>query len=156
MAASARLAICGLAAALLAGGTVAAAREPASPYPVASDFRVGGDARQTRFVVDLDRKVEMRAFTLADPYRVVIDLPQVTFRLPPHAGESGRGLVKAFRYGLVMQGGSRMVLDVSGPVRVEKAFVIEPVDGQPARMVLDIAATDRETFLPAELTESAQ
>ncbi|MGI8525208.1 MAG: N-acetylmuramoyl-L-alanine amidase family protein, partial [Pseudolabrys sp.] len=30
---------------------------------------------------------------------------------------------------------------------IEKAFVLEPADGQPARLVLDLAATDRETFL---------
>ena len=54
--------------------------------------------------MDLTRKVDLRAFTLADPYRVVIDMPQVTFKLPAVTGESGRGLVKAFRYGLVMHG----------------------------------------------------
>lgn len=119
------------------------------PFPVATDFRLGGDAKQTRFVIDLTRKVELRAFTLADPYRVVIDLPQVTFQLPARAGDAGRGLVKAFRYGLVMPGGSRMVIDVTGPVRVEKAFVLDPSDNQPARLVLDLAAVDRETFLRA-------
>jgi N-acetylmuramoyl-L-alanine amidase len=123
-------------------------------YPVATDFRLGGDARQTRFVIDLTRKVDMRAFTLADPYRVVIDLPQVTFQLPARAGERGRGLIKAFRYGLVMQGGSRIVLDVSGPVRVEKAFVLDPTDSQPARLVLDLTTVDRETFLRASAIDN--
>ena len=66
----------------------------------------------------------MRAFTLPDPYRVVIDIPQVNFQLPPKTGERGRGVIKAFRYGLVMQGGSRIVIDVTGPVRVAKAFVL--------------------------------
>ena len=117
------------------------------PYPVATDTRLGGDDNQTRFVMDLTRKVELRAFTLADPYRVVIDLPQVTFKLPPKAGETGRGLVKAFRFGLVMQGGSRIVLDTGKPVRIDKAFVLEQAEGQPARLVLDLAQTDRETFL---------
>ena len=68
------------------------------------------------------RKIDLHAFTLADPYRVVVDIPQVTFKLPPKAGESGRGLVKAFRFGLMMQGGSRIVLDVTKPVRVDKAY----------------------------------
>jgi N-acetylmuramoyl-L-alanine amidase len=84
---------------------------------------------------------------LADPYRVVVDLPQVVFRLPPASGESGRGLIKAFRYGLVMQGGSRIVLDATGPVRVEKSFVLPAADGQPARLVLELSATDRDAFL---------
>jgi N-acetylmuramoyl-L-alanine amidase len=115
--------------------------------PIASEARVGGDERQTRFVLDLSHKVDLRAFTLADPYRVVIDLPQVTFKLPARTGQTGRGLVKAFRYGLVMQGGSRIVFDVSKPVRIEKAFVLEPVNGQPARLVVDLSAIGREEFL---------
>ena len=93
------------------------------------------------------RKVDLRAFTLADPYRVVIDLPQVTFKLPPKTGETGRGLVKAFRFGLVMQGGSRIVFDVGKPVRIDKAFVVDAAAGQPARLVLDLAAIDRESFM---------
>jgi N-acetylmuramoyl-L-alanine amidase len=78
---------------------------------------------------------------------VVVDIPQVTFRLPPKTGETGRGLIKAFRFGLVMPGGSRIVFDAVKPVRVDKAFVVDPADGAPARLVLDLVATDRESFL---------
>jgi len=142
-----------LAGMLPAAGQVSAGAAGANA-PVATDARVGGDAKQTRFVVDLSRKVDIRAFTLADPYRVVIDLPQVSFQLPPKAGERGRGLVKAFRFGLVMPGGSRIVLDVTGPVRVEKAFVLDPSDGQPARLVLDLVGVDREAFLRAAAVDN--
>ena len=145
----------------MAGASSAAERNAApapSPYPVVSDARVGGDENQTRFIADISRKVDLRVFTLADPYRVVIDIPQVLFRLPAKTGETRRGLVKAFRYGLIMQGGSRIVLDVIKPVRVEKAFVLEAAEGQPARLVLDLIPTDRESFLralkPADKTPS--
>lgn len=114
--------------------------------PVATEVRVGGDDKQTRFVVDLTQKIDIATFTLADPYRVVIDLPQVTFKLPAQAGEHGRGLVKAFRYGLIMQGGSRIVLDTKGPVRVNKAFTLAAAADQPARLVIDLVATDRASF----------
>ncbi len=63
-----------------------AAAPPASPsdsLPVATDARLGGDETQTRFVMDFSRKIDLRAFTLADPYRVVVDIPQVVFQLPP-------------------------------------------------------------------------
>ena len=77
----------------------------------------------------------------------MIDLPQVTFQLPARTGEQGRGLIKAFRYGLVMQGGSRIVIDATGPVRIDKAFVLEAVDDQPARLVLDLVSIDRASFM---------
>jgi N-acetylmuramoyl-L-alanine amidase len=113
----------------------------------ATAVRVGGDDKQTRFVMDLDHKVDIAAFTLADPYRIVLDLPQVTFDLPTKAGAQGRGLIKEFRYGLIMEGGSRIVLDTKGPVRIDRAFVMAAADGQPARLVIDLAATDRDSFM---------
>ena len=128
---------------------VASSAEDAAKPAIANDARLAGDDKQTRLIIDLSRKIDMRAFTLADPYRVVIDIPQVNFQLPPKTGEHGRGLIKAFRYGLVMQGGSRIVIDVTGPVRVAKAFVLDPIEGQPARMVVDLVPVDRETFLRA-------
>jgi N-acetylmuramoyl-L-alanine amidase len=135
---------------ILLTGVAWAAGPPATApdsFPVATDVRLGGDEAATRFVMDLSRKIELRAFTLADPYRVVLDIPQVTFALPAKAGESGRGLIKAFRFGLMMPGGSRLVLDLAKPARIEKAFVVDATTDAPARLVLDLAPTDRESFL---------
>ncbi len=128
-------------------GAEPAAAPVSDSFPAATDARLGGDETQTRFVMDLTRRIDLRVFTLADPYRVVVDIPQVRFTLPAKTGESGRGLIKAFRFGLVMQGGSRIVFDVARPVRVDKAFVMDAAAGAPARLVLDLVATDRESFL---------
>src|SRR5580658_1570131 len=119
----------------------------ADSTPVATDVRLAGDEAQTRFVMDLSRKIDLHAFTLADPYRVVVDIPEVTFQLPPKAGDNGRGLIKAFRYGVMMPGGSRMVFDVTKPVRIDNAYVVDATDSAPARLVLDLAPTDRDSFL---------
>jgi N-acetylmuramoyl-L-alanine amidase len=126
----------------------------AGDFPVASAVRVGGDDNQTRLVVDFSHKVDVRAFTLANPYRVVIDMPQVAFQFPARTGENGRGLIKAFRYGLVMQGGSRIVIDLAKPARIDKAFVLESSNEQPARLILDLAGVDREAFLRAIALEN--
>jgi N-acetylmuramoyl-L-alanine amidase len=157
------LAIAGsFSAALLAGSPALAAERTgalgtqafaAESLPAATDVRVGGDDKQTRFVVDLTQKIDVTAFALANPYRVVIDLPQVAFKLPENAGEQGRGLIKAFRYGLIMQGGSRIVLDTKGPVKVDKAFVLDGAAGQPARLVIDMSATDKDSFNRAAALE---
>jgi N-acetylmuramoyl-L-alanine amidase len=136
--------------AVVAGLSAAQAQSRASApaaLPVATDVRLAGDDKETRLIMDVTRTVGVRAFTLADPYRVVIDIPQTVFQLPAKAGETGRGLVKAYRYGLVMAGGSRIVIDVTKPVRIEKAAMLEAKDGQPARLILDLSATDREAFL---------
>jgi N-acetylmuramoyl-L-alanine amidase len=116
-------------------------------FPVASEVRLGGDETQTRMVVDFSQKVEIHAFTLANPYRVIIDLPQVVFRFPPNTGESGRGLIKAFRYGLMMTGGSRIVIDLSRPARVDKTYVLDAANDQPPRVVLELTAVDKDAFM---------
>lgn len=141
------VAIIACALAALSGGVAPSRAAPPEAFPVATEIRVGGDDSQTRFVIDLTRKVDLRVFTLADPYRVVIDLSQITFALPPKSGDSGRGLIKAYRYGLVMAGGSRIVIDVTKPVRVDKITMLDAASGVPARVVLDLTAVDRATFM---------
>jgi N-acetylmuramoyl-L-alanine amidase len=126
----------------------------ASNFPIASDARLAGDARQTRFILDLDKPVQFRAFALADPYRVVVDLPQVSFKLPAGVGAAGRGLVKAFRYGLVMPGGSRIVFDLTGPAKVAKSYVLEAANDQPPRLVLEFEELDRTAFVQSLAPES--
>ena len=133
-------------------GSVSAAEEAApdsaaaSTFPVASDVRLAGDVKQTRFVLDLDKAIPFRAFALADPYRVVVDLPQINFRLGVGAGTAGRGLIKAFRFGLVMPGGSRIVFDLTGPAKIAKSYVLEAANGQPPRLVLELEEIDRASF----------
>lgn len=125
-----------------------------SNFPVVSDARLAGDAKQTRFILDLDKPVQFRAFALADPYRVIVDLPQVSFKLPAGAGVAGRGLVKAFRYGLVMPGGSRIVFDLAGPARIAKSYVLEAANGQPPRLVIEFEEVDRTAFVQSLAPEN--
>src|SRR5205085_6856371 len=94
-----------------------------------------------------DKTIQFRAFPLADPYRVVVDIPQVTFKLAAGTGSAGRGLIKAFRYGLVMPGGSRIVFDLTGPAKIANSYVLEAANGQPSRLVLELTETDRTAFM---------
>jgi N-acetylmuramoyl-L-alanine amidase len=114
--------------------------------PAATAARLGGNAVRTRFVVDLSVAVNFNAYVIPGPYRVVIDLQEVTFDLPPDSGSVGRGLVTAYRYGLMDQGRSRIVMETKGPVLIERAFVVEPEDGQPARIVIDLVPANEKDF----------
>jgi N-acetylmuramoyl-L-alanine amidase len=114
---------------------------------IANAARVAGDGERTRFIADLSQKVEIHAFALDDPYRVIVDLPDVSFQMPTGIGKEKRGLIKAYRYGLFAPGKSRIVIDVDGPFLIDKAFVLDARDSQPARLVVDIVATSREKFL---------
>ena len=127
------------------------AEPPATPQMSAA--RIGGDGERTRFVADLDFPVSYNVYVLPDPYRVIVDLPEVDFQLPPGLGDVGRGLVKAYRYGQVDAGKSRIVIDLTGPALIEKSFAIAPRDGQPARMVVDLIKADERTVARLQAVE---
>lgn len=120
---------------------------------IAQDARVAGDRERTRFIADLSKKVDVHVFALASPYRVIVDAPDVNFQMPEGVGKEKRGLITAYRYGLFAPGKSRIVIDVGGPFLIDKAFVLEPRDDQPARLVVDLVPTDEKTF-QAKLKES--
>jgi N-acetylmuramoyl-L-alanine amidase len=124
-----------------------AAATPASGSLVMSAVRMVGDGKRTRFVADLSGNVDVAVFSLPDPYRIIVDLPEVTFRLPDGTGDAGRGLITAFRYGQISPGKSRIVIDAGGPVAVDKSFVVPPSGNQPARLVIDVVPTTRKAFL---------
>ncbi len=134
---------------LAAAGPAAVAAEPESKAAVANAARVAGDRERTRFIADLSKKVDLHVFALGNPYRVIVDAPDVNFQMPDGLGKEKRGLVTAYRYGLFAPGKARIVIDVSGPFLIDKAFVLEPRDDQPARLVIDLVPTDEKSFLAA-------
>ena len=115
--------------------------------PVITGVRVGDHGATTRFVIEADEKLKFRIFTLASPYRVVIDLPEVAWRLLPGAGGTGRGLIEGFRFGLFAPGKSRVVLDMRAPVGIKRSFMLDPADGHGYRVVLDLTKVSRKTYM---------
>lgn len=92
---------------------------------------------RTRFVIGLDRKVEYQVFSLSNPNRVVVELPDVKLRLPEQTEKTVVGIVKSFRGGLAAPGKTRIVIDVTQPVIVEGAKIEKEANGQ-FRLALDI------------------
>jgi len=107
---------------------------------------IGGDIQRTRFVAFLSKKVEFRIFSIADPYRIVVDLPEVEIQVP--AGK-GRGLILSSRSGLLAAGKSRIVIDLVEPAVVAKAELLPPENEVPARLVLELARSSHKAFLAA-------
>lgn len=131
-----------LAALLLAG------RSPATAAGEVRATQIGltGDKSKTTFSLTLSSGVTAEVFTLANPYRVIIDLPDVGFSLPPSAGTAKRGLVKAFRYGQFAEQKSRVVIDTNGPALITKAEMSSLPDGTSVRLDIDLVRTDPATF----------
>jgi N-acetylmuramoyl-L-alanine amidase len=128
----------------VAGPTVGA--KPKGPLPIVMSARIGEHDDRTRLVIELSDPVNLRAFALANPDRVVIDMPEVAWRLGAPPKPSGFGAVKSYRYGQFRAGNSRMVIDLNQPVSVSDALVIPPSAGFGYRVVIDLFPTTRPKF----------
>ena len=119
--------------------------------PVATNIRVGTHSEKTRFVIDVSDNIEFRIFALSDPYRIVIDLPQMVWRLPVDVIQRNlvgkRSLISNFRYGYFRPGLSRIVLDMKKPTRIKSAFIITPAADKSYRLVIDLVKTSSKVFL---------
>ena len=122
--------------------------QQASAGPQVTDVRIGVYPGKTRVVLDVSATVDFRTFTLPKPYRVVIDMSEVTW-LPRLRNPPRGGLITGMRFGLFKPGLSRVVLDSAGPVKITKAFMVKPAPGKPYRVVLDISRDSETAFMMA-------
>ena len=114
--------------------------------PAVTGVRIGDHASSTRFVLDLDANVDFHLFTLANPHRVVVDLPALKWGIPSGDKSKAAGLIKAYRFGMFQPGTSRLVLDSSGPVSVKKSFILKPSGPFGYRLVIDLVKTNEADF----------
>ena len=129
--------------------TVCAVLQPsrADEALTVTDVRVGQHGDTTRFVLDLTGTVEYQVFALADPDRIVVDLPQFQWSASEKDGQTKHGLISGYRYGVFQPGQSRLVLDLDKPAKIKRVFLIPPRGDFGYRFVIDIEQTDRQTFL---------
>jgi N-acetylmuramoyl-L-alanine amidase len=95
---------------------------------------------RTKFIIGLERHVDFQVFALTNPNRVFVELPDVKLQLPPLPGDTPVGLVKTFRGGTSAPGKTRVVIDVTGAVVVEKAVIEKSQDGRSVRLTIDLVS----------------
>ncbi|HEX3496330.1 MAG TPA: AMIN domain-containing protein, partial [Methylocella sp.] len=89
--------------------------------PAANAARIEQSGDRAKLIFELSAPLEATAFVLADPDRVIVDLPQTDFALDPETGKAGypprrkTGLIAAFRFGQLAPGQSRIVIDLGAP-----------------------------------------
>jgi N-acetylmuramoyl-L-alanine amidase len=133
--------------------------------PVAVAARLSQDQGGAKLVFDLSRTVDVSASALAAPDRIVIDMPEVSFRLDPSVGRVGAlrddSVVKDFRFGLLAAGKSRIVIDLARTACPAGVSSTPIVDGAPAaRLTIELKPCNLSAFAalvrsPAVPTASA-
>ena len=147
-----RLFAAAILAALAAAPTAPGAADEVS-RPVAVGVKLVQNANQAELTFDLSRPVEARAHTLAAPDRIVVDLPETVFDVAPGAGQADAvdgPLVKAFRFGLLAPGRSRIVIDLvrrACPAGIAVKAIAE--GAEPSRLGISIKPCDDFAFAAA-------
>jgi N-acetylmuramoyl-L-alanine amidase len=128
---------------------------PAASAPVAVAARLVDQGGKARLTFDLSSPTEARAFSMADPDRIIVDVPEVNFQIDPAVGRTPQGgslgqLVKSFRFGLLAPGKSRIVIDLAAPAIVTSVST-QPIakDAEPARLQIELSRCEPAEFLQA-------
>jgi N-acetylmuramoyl-L-alanine amidase len=130
--------------------------------PVASSAAIEQFGDRARLIFELSAPLNAAAFVLADPERVVVDLPQTDFALDPETGKPGHSqlrrtsLITAFRFGQLEPGKSRIVIDLGGPARIIRAACEKSETDGRTRLIIELAKTDLASFQSAVRAARAQ
>jgi N-acetylmuramoyl-L-alanine amidase len=121
-----------------------------------ASLNVEGEVARLSF--DLSAPVEAKSYILSDPDRIIIDLPEIAFQFPAlvpavRKGKSSKdrklsalgGVIAHYRFGSFAQGRSRIVIDLTGPAKINHIESHATETG--ARLVIELAPTDRAHFL---------
>ncbi|PKA41029.1 N-acetylmuramoyl-L-alanine amidase [Rhizobium sullae] len=135
-----------LAAAVSLQATIALGADPKKPEALlAYGARIIGDDARTRVVIDFDRQPSFSVHYIANPERIVVDLPATAFGFQAK-DLAARGLFKDIRYGTMDEGSARIVLTAVKPVKLAAAKVQADEDDKGYRLVLDAEMTGKEEF----------
>jgi len=153
-----------LANGIIGSRAVGLPRAEAAPTVTISnaDLKDQGETATLTFV--LSGPLDISAFVLSDPDRIILDLPSVAFDMTPEAEKSGkkqrRGakpshpapaaghLVSSYRFGSFAAGRSRVIVDLAGPAKIVRNEIKPGADGQ-FELTLQLAKTDRAAFRAA-------
>jgi len=128
----------GLSAALLFGAKPAFAK----PGATLTGVRISQSAEDhTRVVFDLTGEFEHNLFTLAEPYRIVVDLMDTRKSEAIAISRQTTNLMKGLRSASKEGGRLRVVIDLKNKVR-PRSFALKPDGKSGHRLVVDLHATD--------------
>ena len=127
---------------LLAGGQVYAQSELAQVLAA----RVSTTPQRARVVIDLSGTTEFAIVSLDEPERIAIDVKASGVPTLAPQRVAGLGIVASFATSMAEEGRARTELTLNQPATVQQAVMLDPVGGQPARLVVDLVLTSDLDF----------
>ena len=115
-----------------------AAETAVAALPTIAGMRILNNEERARLIIDLDATSEFAIAALSGPDRLVVDLKAGQLAEPIAETPAGDGLLSAYALDTAEEGRVRAVLTLAAPVQVQQAYQVEPVDNQPARLIVDL------------------
>jgi N-acetylmuramoyl-L-alanine amidase len=112
-----------------------------------NSVRIGTHPDKVRMVMELSHVSDYRAFVLQGPPRLVVDLPNFSWKAGNPSAPPGSG-VRAIRNGPLQPGIQRIVVDLDKQASLKAAFILPAGSGQNDRLVVDYKIVGNE-FNPA-------
>ncbi len=117
-----------------------------SELPQVLAARVSTTPERARVVIDLSGTTEFAIVSLDEPERIAIDVKAAGVPTLAPQAVAGSGIVASFTTTMAEEGRARTELTLNQPATVQQAVVLDPVGGQPARLVVDLIVTSDLDF----------
>ncbi|HHG91155.1 MAG TPA: N-acetylmuramoyl-L-alanine amidase [Devosia sp.] len=108
--------------------------------------RVSSTDTRARLVVDLERVTAFSFVSLADPMAIAVDVRVRGLRVEEGGFPVGDEMISSYNLARLGADRVRTTLFLSAPMQVQQAYVLEPFDEQPARLVVDLIAETAQAF----------
>jgi len=139
------------------------AKAETAPTVTVSNAKLADQGDTANLTFTLSGPLDVSAFLMSDPDRIILDLPSVVFDIAPDPDKPEKKLhrrgaqahvtlpghlVSSFRFGSFAAGRSRVIVDLAGPAKLIRNDVRSGADGQ-FELTLQLAKTDRASFRAA-------
>jgi N-acetylmuramoyl-L-alanine amidase len=128
----------------LVSGAFAAPQPKDAPQMLAA--RVSATPERARLVIDLSEATQFAIVSLDEPNRIAVDVKASGVPTIAPQEVNGEGIVSSFTTLMIEDERARTELVLSAPVVVQQAYLLDPIGGQPARLVVDLILTSVEDF----------
>lgn len=131
---------------VLAFSMQSAAQAQEADLPSVRGARISTTTERARLVLDLSGSTEFALVSLDEPQRLAIDVRASAVSVSQPSPPAGDGLIASYAIEQAAPDRVRTTLTLSGPAQVQQAYVLDPFEDQPARLVVDIIPATAEVF----------
>lgn len=108
--------------------------------------RVSTTPERGRLVIDLSTTTPYAIVALDNPQRIAVDVRAASVDIAQPQAVSGTGIIAGFTTSMAEDGRARAELTLNTPALVQQAYMLDPIDDQPARLVVDLVTTTPSDF----------